>query len=114
MAEVVFYGTANQVPLSLNEALIKNLWHCFNRKNEIITKCELYFLQLCQPKFWRKPGYEWVLGLISVKVSFTSALEQQLLDSFQLSPSALGHFHVCLQRKPVLFLNTVSNVLKQQ
>lgn len=32
MAEVVIYGVANLVPLGLNEALIKNLWHCFNRK----------------------------------------------------------------------------------
>lgn len=44
MAEVVLYGIANLVTLSLNEALIKNLWHYFNRKNEIITKCELLFL----------------------------------------------------------------------
>lgn len=32
MAEVVLYGIANLVTLSLNEALIKNLWRCFNRK----------------------------------------------------------------------------------
>lgn len=36
----------------------------------------------------------------SVKLPLTSALERQLLDNFQLSPSALGHFHVCLQSKP--------------
>lgn len=44
MAEVVFYSIANLVTLSLNEALIKDLWHCFNRKKEISTKCELLFL----------------------------------------------------------------------
>lgn len=61
MAEVVFYSIANLVTLSLNEALIKDLWHCFNRKKEILTKCVLFFSPVLPPKFWRKPVSEcWV------------------------------------------------------